>query len=411
MKNLLLMTCLLVSQGLWAKNTNDSLLLKIDKRDQKIIGAKADSKKTLREELEGVFEKKGLVLTDSLWQQIRTVIRTDSEGDSSLTMQIGNSKVKIGVIKSGATYNGPQKTFKMTYPEDQKTFAVKKDSLGKSIVIKSDGKEEVRVGWNGIHVKDGKEEVHVDWNGVHVKEPNGEETKVIWGRDSTKTQSKDKKSNLYERKGFNIYIGLNGLTGKMPENVIAIYPSPYLNSDPELKPLGSRFVSLDFTHAATIARGKKSAFKLGYGFSFDWYNFMFDHNRVVTKATSATNFQPILDTRGEEVALKKNKLTVSYITLPIVPHVVFSKQSAIKMIGLGGYVSYRLDSWTKTIEEKSDDLTRIGSNFNLNQVRYGVKAEMALRNVGELFFNYDLAPLFQKGKGPELTAFSFGIKL
>lgn len=405
------MTCLLVSQGLWAKNTNDSLLLKIDKRDQKIIGAKADSKKTLREELEGVFEKKGLVLTDSLWQQIRTVIRTDSEGDSSLSMQIGNSRVKIGVIKSGATYNGPQKTFKMTYPNDGNTVNIKKDSLGKSLIIQGDGKEEVRVGWNGIHVKDGKEEVHVDWNGVQVKEANGEETKVIWGRDSTKTQSKDKKSNLYERKGFNVYIGLNGLTGKMPENVIAIYPSPYLDSDPELKPLGSRFVSLDFSHAATIARGKKSAFKLGYGFSFDWYNFMFDHNRVVTKAASATNFQPIFDTKGDEVALKKNKLTASYITLPIVPHVVFSKQSAIKMIGLGGYVSYRLDSWTKTIEEKSDDLTRIASNFNLNQVRYGVKAEVALRHVGELFFNYDLTPLFEKNYGPQLTAFSFGFKL
>jgi hypothetical protein len=411
MKNLLLMTCLLVSQGLWAKNTNDSLLLKIDKRDQKIIGAKSDSKKTLREELEGVFEKKGLVLTDSLWQQIRTVIRTDSEGDSSLSMQIGNSRVKIGVIKSGATYNGPQKTFKMTYPNDGNTVNIKKDSLGKSLIIQGDGKEEVRVGWNGIHVKDGKEEVHVDWNGVQVKEANGEETKVIWGRDSTKTKSKDKKSNLYERKGFNVYIGLNGLTGKMPENVIAIYPSPYLDSDPELKPLGSRFVSLDFSHAATIARGKKSAFKLGYGFSFDWHNFMFDHNRVVTKAASATNFQPIFDTKGDEVALKKNKLTASYITLPIVPHVVFSKQSAIKMIGLGGYVSYRLDSWTKTIEEKSDDLTRIASNFNLNQVRYGVKAEVALRHVGELFFNYDLTPLFEKNYGPQLTAFSFGFKL
>ncbi|MFD3394972.1 hypothetical protein U0R10_10075 [Aquirufa sp. OSTEICH-129V] len=395
MKNLLLMTCLLVSQGLWAKNTNDSLLLKIDKRDQKIIGAKADSKKTLREELEGVFEKKGLVLTDSLWQQIRTVIKTDSDGDSSISVRIGNSSVKIGILKSGVNYKSEIRT---------------KAKPG-GVTIESTGKDEVRVGWNGIHVKDGKEEVHVDWNGVHVKEPNGEETKVIWGRDSTKTQSKDKKSNLYERKGFNVYIGLNGLTGKMPENVIAIYPSPYLNSDPELKPLGSRFVSLDFTHAATIARGKKSAFKLGYGFSFDWYNFMFDHNRVVTKATSATNFQPILDTRGDEVALKKNKLTVSYITLPIVPHVVFNKQSAIKMIGLGGYVSYRLDSWTKTIEEKSDDLARIGSNFNLNQVRYGVKAEVALRHVGELFFNYDLAPLFQKGMGPELTAFSFGFKL
>ncbi len=389
------MTCLIVSQGLWAKNTNDSLLLKIDKRDQKVIGANKDSKKTLREELEGVFEKKGLVLTDSLWQQIRTVIKTDSEGDSSLTMQIGNSRVKIGILKSGVKYKSD----------------INMKSKPGGVTIESSGKDEVRVGWNGIHVKDGKEEVHVDWNGIHVKEPNGEETKVIWGRDSTKTQSKDKKSNLYERKGFNVYIGLNGLTGKMPENVIAIYPSPYLNSDPELKPLGSRFVSLDFSHAATIARGKKSAFKLGYGFSFDWYNFMFDHNRVVTKAASATNFQPIFDTRGDEVALKKNKLTVSYITLPIVPHVVFNKQSAIKMIGLGGYVSYRLDSWTKTIEEKSDDLTRIGSNFNLNQVRYGVKAEVALRHVGEIFFNYDLTPLFEKNYGPQLTAFSFGFKL
>jgi hypothetical protein len=395
MKNLLLMTCLLVSQGLWAKNTNDSLLLKIDKRDQKVIGANKDSKKTLREELEGVFEKKGLVLTDSLWQQIRTVIKTDSEGDSSLTMQIGNSRVKIGILKSGVNYKSD----------------INMKSKPGGVSIESSGKEEVRVGWNGIHVKDGKEEVHVDWNGVQIKEANGEETKVIWGRDSTKTQSKDKKMNLYERKGFNVYIGLNGLTGNMPENVIAVYPSPYLNSDKELKPLGSRFVSLDFTSAATIARGKKSAFKLGYGFAFDWYNFMFDHNRVVNKTNSATNFQPMLDAQQNEIQLNKNKLTASYISLPIVPHVVFSKQSAIKMIGLGGYVSYRLDSWTKTIEEKTDNLTRNSSNFNLNQVRYGVKAEVALKHVGELFFNYDLTPLFEKNYGPQLTAFSFGFKL
>jgi hypothetical protein len=412
MKNLLLISCLLLSQGLWAKNTNDSLLLKIDKRDQKIIGANKDSKKTLREELEGVFEKKGLVLSDSLWQVIRGVIRTNSEGDSSLSVQIGNSKVKIGVIKSGARYDKPQQTFKMTYPNDREnTINIKSDSLGKALVIHSDGKEEVRIGLNGIHVKDGKEEVHVDWNGVQVKEANGEETKVMWGKDTTKTNAKEKNKGLYERKRFNVYLGLNGLSGEMPQVTTMIYPSPYLPSDPELKPLGSRFVSLDFTYAATIARGQKSALKLGYGFSFDWYNFMFDHNRVVSKVSSSTNFRPIFDAQGEEVELKKNKLTVSYITLPIVPHVVFSKESAIRMIGLGGYVSYRLDSWTKTIEEKSENLSRIGSNFNLNQVRYGVKAEVALRHVGELFFNYDLSPLFKKGLGPDLMAFSFGFKL
>lgn len=411
MRTLIFIILLGLTQPLLGNNNPDSLLLKIDKRNQTLLGGNQDTKKTLREELEKVFQSKGLVLTDSLWQNIRTVIKTDSEGDSSLSVQIGKSKVKIGVIKSGATFAGPQKTFKMTYPnDDRKKIDIATDSLGKAIVIHSDGKEEVRVGWNGIHVKDGKEEVHVDWNGVRVKEANGEETNVTWGKDSPKEEQKNKNKDLYQRKGFNVYIGLNGLAGKMPESVIAIYPSPYLNSDPELKPLGSRFVSLDFTHSATIARGKKSAFKVGYGLSFDWYNFMFDHNRVVNKASSATNFQPIL-VGGNEVQLSKNKLTVSYITLPIVPHVVFSKQSAVRMIGLGGYVSYRLDSWTKTIEEKTDNLSRIGSNFNLNQVRYGVKAEVALRHVGELFFNYDLSPLFKKDLGPQLTAFSFGIKL
>ena len=114
-----------------------------------------------------------------------------------MSVQIGNSKVKIGVIKSGATYTGPEKTFKMTYPNDgDKRINIKNDSLGKALVIHSDGKEEVRVGWNGIHVKDGQEEVHVDWNGVQVKEANGEETKVIWGERLNKSPSKGKASEF-----------------------------------------------------------------------------------------------------------------------------------------------------------------------------------------------------------------------
>jgi hypothetical protein len=70
-----------------------------------------------------------------------------------------------------------------------------------------------------------------------------------------------------------------------------------------------------------------------------------------------------------------------------------------------------MDSWTKTIEEKNDNLKRTGSNYNISQVRYGLKAEVALRHFPDLFFNYDLTPLFEKGLGPQLTAFSFGIKL
>lgn len=410
MKNLLLISCLLLSQGLWAKNTNDSLLLKIDKRDQKIIGANKDSKKTLREELEGVFEKKGLVLSDSLWQHIRSVIRTDSEGDSSLSLQIGNSRVKIGVIKSGARYDSPQKTFKMAYPNDNShSINIKKDSLGKALVIHSDGKEEVRIGLNGIHVKDGKEEVHVDWNGVQVKEANGEETKVMWGQDSTKRSRKD--AELFNNTGFYLNLGLNGINGKPGEVQLTIYP-PYLTpSDFELKTAKSTFVSLGIDRSLNLIRGTKSAWRLGYGLGIDWYNFQFDHSRVIQKSAGGqTIFQPILS-KGQELNLEKNKLTVSYVTLPLMSQIVFRKVSAIQMISLGGYASYRLASWTKTEEEKSGDKNKELSNFNLNQFRYGLRAEFAIRKFPDLFFNYDLSPMFASGSGLKMNGFSFGLRL
>lgn len=410
MKNLLLISCLLLSQGLWAKNTNDSLLLKIDKRDQKIIGANKDSKKTLREELEGVFEKKGLVLSDSLWQVIRGVIRTNSEGDSSLSVQIGNSKVKIGVIKSGATYTGPQKTFKMTYPNDERVFHVKNDSLGKSVVIKSDGKEEVRIGLNGIHVKDGKEEVHVDWNGVKVKEANGEETNVIWGKqDSTRHARKD--AELFNNSGFYLNLGLNGINGKPSEIQAAIYPPYLMTTDFDLKTINSTYVSLGIDRSFNLVRGSKSAWRLGYGLGVDWYNFQFDHSRVIQKSPSGqTIFQPIVS-KGQEVNLDKNKLAISYVTIPLMSQFVFRKESAIQMISFGGYASYRLMSWTKTVEEKSGDKNKETSNFNLNQIRYGARAEFAIRKFPDIFFNYDLNPMFESGTGLKMNGFSFGIKL
>ena len=413
MKAIVLFTCMcLVFSARAAHTGQDSILLKIDKRNQTLMGTKSDKAKTLKEELTQVFEKKGLVLTDSLWQQIRSVIRTDSEGDSSLSVQVGNSRVKIGVIKSLANYDIPKKPRNLTYPNDDgKMISIKKDSLGKALVIHSDGKEEVRIGLNGVHVKDGKEEVHVDWNGVRVKESNGEETRVYWGPDSLKAKQKKENANLFNRDGMNLYLGLNGLSGEVPQINATIYPMYYLHTDTELKPFSSRYVSVEFSESLTLVKGKKSAFRLGLGISFDWYNFMFDHNRLVQKANQGAIFQPKFDAQGNEIALSKNKLTVSYINIPIMPHVVFTKNSGVQMIGLGGYVGYRIDSWTKSIEEKTENLNRVSSNFNLNQFRYGLRAEFAFKKLPNLFFNYDLSPLFEKNSNPNLAGFSFGIRL
>jgi hypothetical protein len=382
-----------------AHTGQDSILLKIDKRNQTLMGTKSDKAKTLKEELTQVFEKKGLVLTDSLWQQIRSVIRTDSEGDSSLSVQVGNSRVKIGVIRSDRERLG------------QQSSAARNKPLDRIVEIGTNKKEVIDIGLKGIHIKDGKEEVHVDWNGVRVKESNGEETRVYWGPDSLKAKQKKENANLFSRDGMNLYLGLNGLSGEVPQINATIYPMNYLQSDTELKPFSSRYVSVEFSESLTLVKGKKRAFRLGLGISFDWYNFMFDHNRLVQKANQGAIFQPKFDAQRNEIALSKNKLTVSYINIPIMPHVVFTKNSGVQMIGLGGYVGYRIDSWTKSIEEKTENLHRVSSNFNLNQFRYGLRAEFAFKKIPSLFFNYDLSPLFEKNSSPNLAGFNFGIIL
>ena len=400
MKAIVLFTCMcLVFSARAAHTGQDSILLKIDKRNQTLLGTKGDKTKTLKEELTQVFEKKGLVLSDSLWQNIRKTIQSNTDLDSSVNVRIGNSQVKIAIIRSDRDLLG------------QQSIAARNKPMDRIIEIGTNKKEVIDIGLNGIHVKDGKEEVHVDWNGVRVKESNGEETRVYWGPDSLKAKQKKENANFFSRDGMNLYLGLNGLSGEVPQINTMIYPMNYLQTDTELKPFSSRYVSVEFSESLTLVKGKKSAFKLGLGISFDWYNFMFDHNRLVQKANQGAIFQPKFDAQGKDIAFSKNKLTVSYINIPIMPHVVFSKNSGVQMVGIGGYVGYRIDSWTKSIEEKTENLNRVSSNFNLNQFRYGLRAEFAFKKLPNLFFNYDLSPLFEKNSSPNLAGFSFGIRL
>ena len=398
MKKFIAIICLVVSVfSLSAKERQDSLILKIDKRNQTLIGGK-DSKRTLKEELESAFEKKGLVLSDSLWQNIRQAIKTDSDGDSSISVRSGNSSVKIGIFKS---------PLRGAVKESSQSDLVKESGVRSPESWKNSGrKEEVRVGLDGIHVKEGNEETHVTWDGVYHREGN-EVTKVIWGKDSTKL----KRPNLYSRKGLNFYFGFNALTGGETEIAVPYPGAPPYVPNFTLNPTGSRYASIEIARFITLSEGKKSAFRLGYGLEIDWYNFMFDHNKIATKGPNGVQFTTYYAAPGKEIAMSKNKMSVSYLTLPIMPHFAFDKKSAVQMIAIGGYVSYRLDTWTKAIEEESGNLRKETSNLYVNPFRYGLRAEFALRHFPDLFFSYDLSPFFETGKGPEMRGLAFGIRL
>jgi hypothetical protein len=392
MKKFIAIICLVLSVfSLSAKERQDSLILKIDKRNQTLIGAK-NSNRTLREELESAFEKKGVVLSDSLWQTIRQTLKTDADGDSTISVQIGNQKVKIAINRS-------------TVAGSQSSVVRGQWSVDRN---QSDKKEEVRIGLDGVHVKDGNEETHVTWDGVYHKDGK-EVTKVIWGKDSTKLAKKD--AALFSDNGLHLHLGLNGFNGKPGQLATTMNPPNLLSTDFDLNTMNSVFVSLGTERSLNLILGSKSAWRLGYGIAVDWYNFKFDHSRVIQKsADGKTIFQPIIS-NGTEVSLSKNKLAVSYLTIPLMSQLVFRKTSPIQMISFGGYASYRLTSWSKTVEEKSGDKNKESSNFNLNQIRYGLRAEFAIRRFVDLFFNYDLSPMFESNTGLKMNGFSFGVKL
>jgi hypothetical protein len=391
MKKFIAIICLVVSVfNLSAKERQDSLILKIDKRNQTLIGGK-DSKRTLKEELEMAFDKKGLVLTDSLWQNIRQAIKKDSDGDSSLSVRIGNSSVKIGIHKSPLRGSATSQESLVASQESWKN---------------SGKKEEVRIGLDGVHVKDGNEETHVTWDGVYHRDGK-EVTKVVWGKDTTKA----KRPNLYSRRGLDFNLGLNSLVGGEPEMAVAYPGAPAYIPNFTLDPLGSRYASLGISRFVTLSEGKKSAFRLGYGLEIDWYNFRFDHNRIATKGPNGVQFNTITSSTGKEIVMSKNKMSVSYLTLPIMPHFSFDKKSAVQMVAIGGYVSYRIDTWTKAVEEESGNLRKETTNLYVNPFRYGLRAEFALRHFPDLFFSYDLSPLFESGKSQEMRGLAFGIRL
>lgn len=370
------------NQGLAKGYEGDSTIIKIDKRNQTVIDGK-NTNTSLKEDLQALFQKSGLVLDDETWKSIRRVVNSDITKDTVLVITQNNKSINVAIKAQHSENVNVSVNTNTTYNSSR-----------------NNDKKDVKVGFSGVHVKDGNEEVHVSFNGVVVKDGT-EETKVVW-RDTTRVNRRTQ--GYGSRTGFNIYLGLNAFsnTGSIG--------GQYNSKDFELSPFGSRYFGFGWTRSTYISKGQSAALKLSYGLEFSWYNFMFENNRYIVKGANNIEFKDYVDNNGQPVDLSRNKLTVAYINLPIMPYVAFKRGSAVSYIGAGGYVGYRLDSYTKTKEDKSGDKAWNHSSFYINNVRYGLAFELGLKDFPDLFFNYDLTDLFQTGRGPKVGGLNFGVR-
>lgn len=212
-----------------------------------------------------------------------------------------------------------------------------------------------------------------------------------------KEASKSRKDKGLNRFG-EVQLGLNTL---LTNNQLSAYPS----SQYDLKPLGSRYLGLSLGQRPTLIKGKKARLSIQYGLELAWNNFMFENNVTVQKGA---NQAVISDIKSD---VEKSKLTICTIQLPVVPRLSFYNTSGKKIahIGVGGYVGYRIDSYTKIKYANSDKDWDHGSFF-LNNLRYGLVGHFGILKTN-LFVKYDLNPVFIPGKGPDIRTLSFGISL
>ncbi len=301
-------------------------------------------------------------------------------------------------------------------------------------------KNYVRIGLRGIRIKDGDTEVTITTRGVDIKDGSDHvrvggdrddrdrdydrNRRSGGGIDTTARDGESRRDRDYDddydndnggdrimrirrvrkysspRRGFNASLGLNAYAQNEPGG--------FNTEDYDLRPFGSRYISLGFVKSATLARGKNAGLHLDFGLDVAWNNLMFEGNNTIEKEATAVKFPLILNNEGREVDVRKTKLTVPYVNFSLMPTVSFPG-SFVSYISAGGYVGYRLGGYTK-IKYPDGDKDKVRSNYYLNDFRYGAAFELGIKNFPDFFVHYDMNNLFQDNRGPAVKMINFGIR-
>lgn len=212
-------------------------------------------------------------------------------------------------------------------------------------------------------------------------------------RDSIKTAEEVYKPTKFN---FDVDLGLNNFVNSDIDNLV------------DLKPLGSRYVSLNL-HLNSQIGGRKSPLHLVSGLEFSFNNYMFDDNVFVENIDNYTYFNNTSDINYE-----KSKLTHSAVNIPLMPVLQFKRENGKDgfIIGAGGFVGYGLGSHVKLKYDESGKTQKdkIRDNYNLSDFQYGLEGVVGYGSVN-LFVKYNMNDLFKDNRGPQVNVLSFGLRL
>ncbi|MEJ8756557.1 outer membrane beta-barrel protein [Pontibacter sp. H259] len=230
-------------------------------------------------------------------------------------------------------------------------------------------------------------------------EEDGDNTDIEINTSDDDDTTKHNHVENYKATRFNFDLDL-GLNAFVNEDDAAFIP--------DLKPMGSRYVSLN-SHMISQIGGKKSPLYIVSGLEFAFNNYMFDKNYIIQDIDDNTVF-----TKIEERQYEKSKLATSSVNVPIMPMLKFKRENGKEgfHIGAGGFAGYRLGSHSKLKFEENDNTTKDKDHgsFNLSDFQYGLTGVIGYNDLS-LFVKYNMNDLFKENRGPQVSVISFGLRL
>jgi|GEM_PF-1252605 len=152
----------------------------------------------------------------------------------------------------------------------------------------------------------------------------------------------------------------------------------------------------------------KNSLGFATGAGIEWNSLNLSENVNLYKASDGVIVA--LETGITDV--KRNKLNVTYITIPLVLEFQTPVKNKKLYVSAGAFGGIRGWSKQKLVYEvggvKYKDKTK--DDFSLSPFRYGLTARVGYGDVG-IFAEYSLVPLFKDGKGPEMYPIMIGVRL
>lgn len=259
--------------------------------------------------------------------------------------------------------------------------------------------------------KSGKDSTIYTWKGkriIIIDKEKGNDTITIGGNHKHKYRytNEDFRHWAGFSMGVNGYVGSNGSI-TMPK------ATNYMDLD------YGRSFNFQFNLLERHLNLYKHKVKLVTGFGFDYHSYAFNRNTNLNadpqpnfSFSDSINTFAIVDT-SNSYGYRKNKFRTTYIQVPLLLEFNSSNNPNRSFhIAFGVIAQYLVASRTKQyLEQDNFRFTKSRKDsYDLNP--FSAKAHVNLGYKGfTVFGEYNLTPLFQSGKGPELYPFTAGIRL